>query len=43
MGSTTLMFLLKTNLFLLYCLYQYKFKASYGDKGRVSDLGHYRK
>ncbi len=33
----------KIKLFLLYWLYQYKFKASYGDKSRVSDLGHYRK
>lgn len=35
-------FLLKIELFLVYCLYQYKFKASYGDKSGVSDLGHYR-
>lgn len=31
----------KIKLFLVYCLYQYKFKVSYGDKSGVSDLGHY--
>ncbi|MCS4225358.1 hypothetical protein M2408_001453 [Sphingobacterium sp. BIGb0165] len=33
--------LLRIELFLVYCLYQYKFKVSYGDKSGVSDLGHY--